>query len=100
MLRELPDDSVDVIFTMAVLLHIHPSSAGLFREIVRVARTYVCTIEAESALAGYVFPRNYRRVFGRLGCSEVRASQLTRSSHDEVGPDYFGYVARLARVPH
>ena len=99
-LRELPDDSVDVIFTMAVLLHIHPSSSALFREIVRVARTYVCTIEAESALAGYVFPRNYRRVFGRLGCSEVRASQLTRSSHPEVGADYFGYVARLARVPH
>ena len=38
-LRELPDDSVDVIFTMAVLLHIHPSSAALFREIVRVARS-------------------------------------------------------------
>jgi cyclopropane fatty-acyl-phospholipid synthase-like methyltransferase len=77
-----------VIFTMAVLLHIHPSSAALFREIVRVARTHMCTIEAESAPAGYVFPGNYRRVFGRLGCSEVRATQLTRSSHHEVGADY------------
>lgn len=98
-LAGLADDSVDVVFTMAVLLHIHPASTRIFREMARVARSYICTIEAESALAGYVFPRNYRRVFGRLGCREVRSSQLARSSHPEVGVDYFGYVARLAHVP-
>jgi SAM-dependent methyltransferase len=97
-LGELADDAVDVVFTMAVLLHVHPSSTELFRDMVRVARKYICTIEAESALAAYVFPRNYGRVFGRLGCAEVKRVRLGRSSHPDVGFGYFGYTARLMRV--
>jgi SAM-dependent methyltransferase len=97
-LRALPDNCVDVVFTMAVLLHIHPSGAALFRDLVRVTRKYICTIEAESALAAYVFPRNYDRVFSRLGCTEVKRVRLARSSHPEVGFGYFGYTARLMRV--
>lgn len=97
-LRALPDNCVDVVFTMAVLLHIHPSSAALFRDLVRVARKYVCTIEAESALAAYVFPRNYQRVLGRLGCTEVKSIRLAHSANPEVGYGYFGYTARLMRV--
>lgn len=97
-LRELPDNAVDVVFTMAVLLHIHPSSAALFGDLARVARKYVCTIEAETALAAYVFPRNYARVLGRGGASEVKSLRLARSSNPEVGFGYFGYTARLMRV--
>ena len=95
---ELEDNSVDVVFAMAVLLHIHPSSHRLFANLVRVARRYVCTIEAETALAAYVFPRNYQRVLGRLGAREVKSTQLARSAHPEVGFGYFGYTARLLRV--
>lgn len=96
--RELPDNSVDVVFTMAVLLHIHPSNAALFGDLVRVARKYVCTIEAESALASYVFPRNYERVFGHLNASQLRSIRLARSLHPDVGFGYFGYTARLMLV--
>ena len=97
-LRDLPENSVDVVFTMAVLLHVHPSSVELFADMARVARKYICTIEAESALAAYVFPRNYERVFGRLGCQQVKRIQLARSSYPDVGFSYFGYTARLMRV--
>ena len=92
------DDSVDVVYSMAVLLHVHPSSHAVLAEMARVARRYVCVIEAETATAAYVFPRNYRRVFERLGCAEVRSTTLARSSHPEVGVEYFGYTARLLRV--
>jgi SAM-dependent methyltransferase len=97
-LRELPDNSADVVFTMVVLLHVHPSSTELFRDLVRVARKYLCTIEAESALAAYVFPRDYGRVLRRLGCREVRSIRLARSSHPEVGLGYYGYTGRLLRT--
>jgi SAM-dependent methyltransferase len=97
-LRELPDDAVDVVFTMAVLLHVHPSSHELFGDMARVARKYICTIEAEPGLCAYVFPRDYARVFGRLGCAEVKQVRLRRSSQPEVGFGYFGYTARLMRV--
>ena len=37
--------SFDVVFTMAVLEHIHPSSRTVFSQIARVARRYVLAIE-------------------------------------------------------
>jgi SAM-dependent methyltransferase len=97
-LAGVADDSIDVVFSMAVLLHVHPSSHEVLAQMVRIARRYVCVIEAETATAAYVFPRNYRRVFERLGCTEVRSVTLARSSHPEVGLGYFGYTARLLRV--
>jgi hypothetical protein len=81
-----------------VLLHIHPSSHAVLEHLVRVARRYVCVVEAEQALASYVFPRNYGRVFERLGCEQVRAVSFGRRTHPAVGEEYFGYTARLFRV--
>jgi hypothetical protein len=46
-----------------------------------------------------VFPRNYRRVFGRLGCTELRQAAITRRGYPDVSRDYDGYVARLFRTP-
>src|SRR4051794_6706904 len=99
MLCELPDDSVDVVFTMAVLIHLHPSERGVFREMARVARRHVCVVEAESSTLAYIFARNYRRVFERVGCRQVREWQITEAGEPEVGVDYWGYTARLFTVP-
>lgn len=73
-LHELPDNAVDVVFTMAVLLHVHPSSTELFRDMARVARKYICTIEAESALAAYVFPGTTSASSGVWGATKSRVS--------------------------
>ena len=87
-----------------MLLHVHPKSSAAFREMVRIARGYVCVIEAESSTAGYVFARNYRRVIERLGCAQVSSVRLTESAFPELGPEnpvgpgYLGYTARLFRV--
>jgi hypothetical protein len=98
-LPKLPSGAYDTVFTMAVGIHIHPSSSWLFGEMVRIASRHVCVLETEVANARYTFARNYRRVFERLGCTQVREEQIDRSSHPEVSDEFDGYVARLFRVP-
>ena len=48
-LPQTPSKSVDVIFTMATLIHIHPTSNFIFPEMVRVAKKYIVVIEGETA---------------------------------------------------
>lgn len=45
LIQKYNSNSVDVIFTMAVLEHVHPDSRFVFKEIARVARKYVIAIE-------------------------------------------------------
>lgn len=97
-LGRLPDGAADVVLSMAVLIHLHPTSSGVFEEMARVAR-YVCVIELENAANNYVFPRNYRRVFERLGCIELRQATITPRGYPDVSREYDGYVARLFRTP-
>jgi SAM-dependent methyltransferase len=98
-LPTLADNSADVVFSMAVLLHIHPSSLQVFEEMVRVARQYVCVIEAESSTLPYIFARNYQRIFEHVACTQLRSKVLTEAEFPGVGRDYWGYTARLFRVP-
>jgi SAM-dependent methyltransferase len=98
-LPTLAAGSYDTVFTMAVAIHIHPVSHGIFREMVRLARRHVCILETEVANGRYTFARNYRRVFERLGCTQLREEQIDRHNHPEVDRIYDGYVARLFRVP-
>jgi len=99
LLPRIPSKSVDVVFTMAVLMHVHPASTHVFSEMVRVAREYVVVIELETANCGYVFARNYRRVFQRLGCSESKSVLLTKHAFPAVSRDYDGCTARVFAVP-
>jgi SAM-dependent methyltransferase len=89
---------IDVVFSMAVLLHVHPSSSQVFREIARIGR-YICVIEAEPLTVGWAFARNYRRVFERLGCAQIRSARLTEDAMPGLGSAYYGYTARLFRGP-
>lgn len=92
------DRAVDCVFTMAVGIHIHPASHVVFREMVRIAARNVCVLESEIANGRYTFARNYRRVFERLGCVQVKEERIDRFSHPEVSRIFDGYVARLFRV--
>ena len=91
--------SVDVVLTVAVLIHVHPASRGIFQEMVRIARRYVCVVESEAASCSYLFARNLQRVFERLGCVQVSSVFLTPESAPEMDRQYDGYTARLFRVP-
>jgi SAM-dependent methyltransferase len=96
-LGAMPSDSVDVVYSTTVLHHVHPTSIDIFAEIVRVARKHVFVLEDEHAVNSYHFPRNYRRLFERYGCVQLRSALVT----PEIFPDvpYPGCTARLLRVP-
>jgi SAM-dependent methyltransferase len=65
------DGEFDVIFTMAVLEHIHPDSEWVFEQLVRVARFGIVTIEDEvNSNSHRIWPRNYKDVFEELGMTE------------------------------
>lgn len=94
---------VDIIFSMATLMHIHPASNFVFKEIVRVvsansgdlsARRFIVTVECEVANCSYIFTRNYRRVFERLGCVQLKCHRFSKID-DSVDRAYDGYTARL-----
>jgi SAM-dependent methyltransferase len=72
-LAGLRDFSIDVLFTMAVLEHIHPDSEALFADMARVAGRCVVTIEDEKLTTWRHFPRDYRAVFEGLGLRQVEA---------------------------
>jgi SAM-dependent methyltransferase len=98
-LPRLGTNSMDTVFSMGVLMHVHPTSHAVFGEMVRVARNHISIIETETANATYVFARNYRRVFERLGCVQVREEMIDADTRPAVDPSYYGLVARLLSVP-
>jgi SAM-dependent methyltransferase len=75
-LPSLKDESFDLIFTMGVAMHIHPADNSVFKEMVRLTRQWICTIEPEEDNSNYVFARNYKRHFESIGMQEVRSTPL------------------------
>lgn len=69
-IAEFDDNEFDVVFTMAVLEHIHTDSEWAFAEMARITGTLL-TIEDEKGESWRHFPRNYRTVFERLGMRQV-----------------------------
>ena len=67
------DGRFDIIFTLAVLEHIHPDSEWVFKHISRVASKGIVTVEDESAHSVRMWPRNYRTIFEDLGFRETDA---------------------------
>jgi len=70
-IKKFEQDEFDVIFTMAVLEHIHTDSEWIFEEIVRITKRYLITIEDEKGISWRHFPRNYRKFFEKLGLEEI-----------------------------
>lgn len=94
-LPTLADDSADVVFTMAVLLHVHPASNAVLDHMARIAHRHVCVIESESVTLPYIYARDYGRVFAVRGWREIKRVDINPADHPEVGRDYHGYTARL-----
>jgi SAM-dependent methyltransferase len=69
--RGFANGEFDLVYTMAVLEHIHTDSDWVFGEIARIARRTLVTIEDEREASWRHFPRNYRKVFERLGLRQV-----------------------------
>ena len=90
---EMESKKFDVIFSMAVLEHIHPKSNFIFKEMVRICKKYLITIEIEDSSSARVFPRNYQKIFEKLGCTMVYQENLKNR-----GIDLDSYTARVFQV--
>lgn len=84
----LPDGHFDLTWSKAVLLHIHPSSEWVFREMVRVTKGHLLAVESEQERGMKLFPRDYRAVFEGLGMEQIAEARM------ETAPNY---IARLFR---
>jgi 2-polyprenyl-3-methyl-5-hydroxy-6-metoxy-1,4-benzoquinol methylase len=59
----IPPNSIDVIFTMAVLEHIHDESDFIFHKMKEIAKKAIITIEDEVTVSERHEPRNYAEIF-------------------------------------
>lgn len=69
----LKDNSFDIVFTMAVIQHIHLDSNWIFGHIARINKKWLIIIELD-------LYRNYKKIFGKLGYkqSEIRSCKLIK----------------------
>ncbi len=86
-IREFRDREFDIVFTMAVLQHIHTDSEWIFPKIARITRDYLITVENECVISWRHFPRNYKKVFEPLGLKQIE--ELNCDGIDELGISYF-----------
>ncbi len=71
-IHKLEDRSYDLVFSMAVLMHLHPDIEDVFWDKVStVARKLIITIENESQGSLRNWPRNYKTLFEPRGWKEI-----------------------------
>lgn len=76
-IKSFEDNQFDLVFTMAVLEHIHPDSEWIFPEIVRITRGVLITIESEQFHNWRIFPRDYSNIFTRLKMKHLKTIKCT-----------------------
>ncbi|HJZ71529.1 MAG TPA: class I SAM-dependent methyltransferase [Vicinamibacterales bacterium] len=70
-ITRLHDQQFGLVYTMAVLEHIHPDSEWIFADMARITSDVLITVEDEHGVSWRHFPRNYGAVFGALGFEQV-----------------------------
>lgn len=96
-LPTLPDDSFDLVFTMAVLEHIHPSSSIVFDRMAALA-PQVLAIEPAGHLSHRQYPHDIEDLFTSRGMA--LASTQFIGDHPKAGKGLANYTAwRFTRPP-
>jgi 2-polyprenyl-3-methyl-5-hydroxy-6-metoxy-1,4-benzoquinol methylase len=76
-LKAIKSDSIDTIFSLTVLMHIHTDSEFIFEEMVRISKKYIVTLEDERCPNAWShYPRNYKDVFEKLGMKQIRKENV------------------------
>lgn len=84
-------EQYDLIFTVAVLEHIHSDSEWVFSEMARKIKGYLITIEGEKKNESELhFPRNYKNIFEDLGMQQVYEEHL--SQKDGLNTNFYARV--------
>ena len=75
-LKEVNEVYFQIIFTMAVLCHIHPDIENIvFDNMVRVSEKYILIIEDEFKVSDRHFPRNYQEIFESRGMRQIESQR-------------------------
>jgi len=61
----------DLIYSKAVLCHIHPNSAGIFARMAEQTRWIITLEDEQTDNSGRHWPRNYRRIFAPFGFRQI-----------------------------
>lgn len=77
-IKEFTDKEFDLVFSMAVLMHIHRDSEWIFEHIVRITKRYLIIMEHEKGVARKNFPRNYKTIFEKLGLKQIDSFNLDK----------------------
>lgn len=93
-IKTLRDGEFDLIYTMAVLEHIHRDSEWVFAEMARATGNILITIEDEQGFSHRHFPRSYDKVFTRFGLTQIESHECT--DIEGLGG---GFFARVFRAP-
>lgn len=97
-LQHYKSGSFDVVFTMAMLEHIHPLSKNIFAEIARVARRYVLAVEPRYGNTTHrQYPWNIIKEFESVGLklidkkswSELWPVDTTKENEWQEDVDYY-----------
>ncbi len=80
-LPQMNSNRYGLVFTMAVLEHLHTDSERCFADIARITRDHLITIEDESKVSWRHFPRLYQRVFEPLGLQQIEATVCNEEEH-------------------
>lgn len=65
------DQEFDLVFSMAVLVHIHPDSDHIFTEMARITRKVLVLEDEKTTDSERHYPRDYNKVFTNLNYKEV-----------------------------
>ena len=65
------EGTFDVVFSLAVLEHLHPASEWVFAKIAKLTKDTLIAVEDERGRSWRHFPRNYEKIFGDLGMDIV-----------------------------
>lgn len=72
MLPALEEKSFDIVFSSAVLMHVHPLFCEVvFKHIARIVSKYLIVIESEISMSPTQYPRNYTKIFRALGMKQI-----------------------------
>ena len=98
-IKTFGDNQFDVVYTVAVLEHIHTQSEWVFGEMARIARRLVITIEDERHLSDRHFPRNYGKVFTALGLTQLESVECVKVEGMGLRGGFFARVFAKAVSP-
>jgi len=77
---DMSPNSFDAIFSMAVLMHLHPSSEWVLQSMIQATRKYIITAEGEGMVSIRVIPRNYKDIFEKFGMKQVEEEYVEYSN--------------------